>query len=85
MRYVLDMPQDATTDTDAATKSAALGSTFREAREGAGLSARQLAKSAGIDHSTLSRWERGERHISEATYRALMSLLVAHLAGRSAA
>lgn len=79
------MPQDATTDAADATRPAALGSTFRAAREGAGLSARALAEKAGLSHSTLSRWERGERDIAETTYQALMQLLIAHLAGQEAA
>ena len=79
------MPQDATSDAGHATRPAALGSTFRAAREGAGLSARSLAEKAGLSHTTLSRWERGERDIAETTYQALMQLLIAHLAGKEAA
>lgn len=68
-----------------ATRPAALGSTFRAAREGAGLSVRQVAARAGRSHATVSRWERGERDIAEETYQRLMQVLQDHLAGGSAA
>lgn len=58
------------------------GSTFRAMREGAGLSARALADRAEISHSTISRWERGEREISEPTYAHLSRALADFLAGR---
>lgn len=79
------MPPHATSDATHATRPAALGSTYRAAREGAGLSARQVAARVDLSHTTLSRWERGERDISETTYQQLMQVLVDHLAGRDAA
>ena len=68
-----------------ATTTAEAGATFRAAREGAGLSVRALARESGIDHSTISRWERGEREISPATYEHLSLTLAHYLAGRWAA
>ena len=67
------------------TRSAEQGATFRSAREGAGLPIRSLASRAGIDHSSISRWERGERDISEATYQHLPLALADYIAGRWAA
>ena len=61
------------------------GETFRAARQGAGLTVRALAERAGIDHSTVSRWERGEREISETTYQHLSLALADYMAGRWAA
>lgn len=61
------------------------GRTFRAARQGAGLALRTLAKRVDIDHSTLSRWERGERDISHATYEQLAEALAQYMAGRWAA
>lgn len=55
---------------------------FREARVGAGLTTRALADEAGVSHSTLSRWERGEREVSAATYEHLTRTLADYLAGR---
>lgn len=54
---------------------------FRAARAGAGLSARSLATEAGVSHSTLSRWERGEREVSLSTYEHLSRTLADYLAG----
>lgn len=79
------MPQDATVNASAASRPAELGSTFRAAREGAGLSARAVARKAGLSQSHLTRWERGERDLAEATYQALMQILIEHLAGGEAA
>lgn len=63
-------------------KAAELGPTFRAARVGAGLSVRALAEAAGISHTSLSRWERGERDISDSTYQHLSLTLGHYLAGR---
>lgn len=68
-----------------ATRPAELGRTFRSARVGAGLSIRTLAGRAGINHTTLSRWERGEREIAETTYQHLTQALADYMAGRWAA
>lgn len=43
------------------------GPTFRTMRLQAGVSTRSVASRAGVTHSTLSRWERGERAVSKAT------------------
>ena len=64
------------------TRSAALGGTFRAARVGAGLPIRSLAKRADVTHSTISRWERGQRDISESTYQHLSLALADYLAGK---
>lgn len=53
----------------------ARGSEFRQVRELAGVTIRQVAADAGIHHTTVSRWERGERDISQATYARLVSAL----------
>jgi transcriptional regulator with XRE-family HTH domain len=42
-------------------KSRAIGAELRRAREAAGLSARQLALKLGIAHTTVGRWEAGQR------------------------
>lgn len=68
-----------------ATHTAMAGSAFRAARQGAGLRIRALARESGVDHSTISRWERGEREISPATYEHLSLALADFLAGRWAA
>ena len=65
-----------------ATRPAHLGPTFRAARDGAGLKIRPLARRSGVDHSTISRWERGERAISAATYHHLTLALADYLAGK---
>lgn len=67
------------------TKAAELGPTFRAARRGAGLTVRALAQRAEISHTTISRWERGERDISIATYEHLSLALADYMAGRWAA
>jgi transcriptional regulator with XRE-family HTH domain len=54
-------------------------------RLGAGLSVRALAARAGISHPTVSRWERGEREISDTTYEHLTRTLADYMAGRWAA
>jgi transcriptional regulator with XRE-family HTH domain len=72
-------------DSTIGTNSAEAGPAFRAARRGAGLSVRALARQSGVDHSTISRWERGEREISHATYEHLSLALGDYLAGRWAA
>lgn len=74
-----------TTATPPGARPAALGPTFRAARLGAGLSVRSLANAAGISHTSLSRWERGERDISESTYQHLTLTLGEYVAGKWAA
>lgn len=61
------------------------GGAFRAARTGAGLPIRTLAERAEISHTTISRWERGERAIADATYEHLMTALADYMAGRWAA
>jgi transcriptional regulator with XRE-family HTH domain len=61
------------------------GPEFRAVRELAGIPIRQVAADADIHHSTLSRWERGERDISQATYDRLVSVLSAIINERGAA
>lgn len=68
-----------------ATHTAEAGPTFRAARLGAGLRLRALARRTDVDHSTISRWERGEREISRATYEHLSIALGDYLAGKWAA
>lgn len=58
---------------------------FRAARVGAGLDIRPLASRVGLSHSTISRWERGEREIAESTYHQLIFELGSYMAGRWAA
>jgi transcriptional regulator with XRE-family HTH domain len=53
------------------------GQEFRQVRELAGVTIRQVAADADIHHTTVSRWERGERDISQATYDRLVSVLAA--------
>lgn len=57
------------------------GSTFRAMRLGAGLDLRPLARRAEIDHSIISRWERGERLIGEVKYEHLTQALADYMAG----
>ena len=57
---------------------------FRELRLAAGVSVRAVAARAGITHSTLSRWERGEREVAESTYETLTQAL-ADLSNEAAA
>jgi transcriptional regulator with XRE-family HTH domain len=38
---------------------------------GAGVGVRALAARAEVSHTTISRWERGERDIADATYEHL--------------
>jgi len=54
-------------------------------RLGAGLNIRPLAERAEISHSTISRWERGERDISDITYEHLTRTLADYMAGKWAA
>ena len=61
------------------------GQEFRQVRELAGVTIRQVAADADIHHSTLSRWERGERDISQATYDRLVSVLAVIINERGAA
>jgi len=51
-------------------------------REGAGLKVRTLATRAEVSHSTISRWERGEREVSDSTYEHLSRTLADYLAGK---
>lgn len=64
---------------------ASLGPIFRSTRTAAGISVRAVASRAGLSHTSVSRWERGEREISEATYQHLTTALADYLAGRWAA
>ena len=61
------------------------GSEFRAVRELARVTIRQVAADAGIHHTTVSRWERGERDISQATYDRLVSVLAVIINERGAA
>ena len=58
------------------------GPEFRKVRELAGVTIRQVAADTGIHHTTLSRWERGERDISQATYDRVVSVLAAIIDAR---
>ena len=78
------MPKPPTTTTKP-FGSGAQGPSFRAARQGAGLPLRTLARQADISHTTISRWERGEREISETTYEHLTATLAEFMAGRWAA
>ena len=75
------MPQPSTTTTNP-VRSGVEGRSFRAARQGVGLAVRALAERAEISHSTISRWERGEREISETTYQHLTHALADFLAGK---
>ncbi len=55
-------------------------SPIRRIRRARGLSARQLAGSAGIHHSFYARLERGERGASVATLRRIAAALDVRLA-----
>ena len=66
------------------TVSATVGPTFRAARKGSGLSVRALASRAEISHTTISRWERGQRDISLSTYEHLSLALADFMAGTRA-
>lgn len=79
--YCSCMAQTPTT----ASKAGQAGHTFRAMREGAGLTVRALADRAEISHSTISRWERAEREISESTYEHLARTLADFMAGKWAA
>ena len=69
-------------DTPSTATNPRQGSTFRAARQGAGLTVRALAKEAGVDYTHLSRWERGEREISLVKYEHLSRTLADYLAGK---
>jgi transcriptional regulator with XRE-family HTH domain len=60
------------------------GGEFRQVRELAHVTIRQVAADADIHHTTLSRWERGQREISDATYDRLVSVLAAIIDQRAA-
>lgn len=64
------------------TTATKAGQTFRSMREGAGLKVRTLATRAEVSHSTISRWERGEREVSDSTYEHLSRTLADYLAGK---
>jgi len=61
------------------------GPEFRQVRELVRITIRQVAADAGIHHTTVSRWERGERDISQATYDRLVSVLAVIINERGAA
>ncbi len=63
-------------------QSRQVGTTFRAARRGTGLSIRTLAAEAGVSHTTISRWERGERDISLCAYEHVSLTLAHFMAGR---
>jgi transcriptional regulator with XRE-family HTH domain len=51
--------------------NADVGAMFRAARTAAGVGVRTLADRAEVSHTTISRWERGERDIAASTYEHL--------------
>lgn len=53
----------------------ALGSLLRQIREARGLSQSALGRAVGVDHSLVSRWERGQRQPSLDTLRHLAVML----------
>jgi transcriptional regulator with XRE-family HTH domain len=57
------------------------GPAFRAARVGAGLGVRDIATYVRRSHTTISRWERGEREISEDLRELLTDALADYLAG----
>ena len=61
------------------------GHEFRKVRELAGVTIRQVAAETGIHHSTLSRWERGERDLADATYDRAVSALTGIINARKGA
>jgi transcriptional regulator with XRE-family HTH domain len=56
-------------------KSRAIGAELRRAREGAGLSARQLAIKLGVAHTTVGRWEAGDRGPKPTDVAAVLAAL----------
>jgi transcriptional regulator with XRE-family HTH domain len=52
-----------------------LGDELRQVRERRGLSAREVARQAGISVETLSAWERGRRYPSLQSLEALAPVL----------
>lgn len=71
-----------TSTTATSDKAAELGPTFRAARKGAGVSLRALCARAEVEHSHVSRWERGERRLSEVKYQHISGALADYIAGR---
>lgn len=59
----------------AATPAEALGATIRRLRLQAGVTVTDLATQTGVTKGHLSRIERGERPVPEATYRRLVDAL----------
>lgn len=56
-------------------KARAIGAELKRAREDAGLSARQLAEKLGKAHTTISRWESGERSPRPTDVAAVLAAL----------
>lgn len=56
-----------------------LGPVLRAIREGAEMSRRSLAKTAGVDHSHLSRVETGERDISPEMLLKVLTAIASRL------
>ncbi len=52
-----------------------LGPAFRNTRVAHGVTLRAVASEAGISHSTVSRWERGQRDVSGPARLALVTAL----------
>lgn len=63
----------------------ALGRVLRAMREGVGLSIRELASRVGITHSTLSRFERGERIVSAETLARIARVIADEIAAKRSA
>lgn len=57
-----------------------IGANLRAARNGAGLTQRQLAERIGTDSFQVSRWERGANRPQDATLAALADALGVDLA-----
>lgn len=49
------------------TTAATAGPAFRVQREAAEVTLRSMARASGVSHSTISRWERGDREVSTST------------------
>jgi transcriptional regulator with XRE-family HTH domain len=56
-------------------KAQAIGAELRRAREDAGISARQLAQMLGKSHTTIGRWEAGDRGIRPTDVSAVLAAL----------
>lgn len=56
-------------------KTRAIGAELRRAREDSGLSARQLADKLGLSHTTIGRWEKGERAARPVDVATVLSAL----------